>query len=109
MTRMNQVYIINASTFGFNTGGFKGAIDLEELLEVVKTFYSMEGVPKVSREEQNQAIKLTQCMIQEAANAKAEAIFKTLDTNGDGSLDEEEFCEGCLNDPEFAGMIQVNI
>ena len=24
-----------------------GAIDLEELLEVVKTFYSMEGVPKV--------------------------------------------------------------
>ena len=48
------------------------------------------------------------CMIQEAANAKAEAIFKTLDTNGDGSLDEEEFCEGCLNDPEFAGMIQVS-
>ena len=48
-------------------------------------------------------------MIQEAANAKAEAIFRTLDTNGDGSLDEEEFCEGCLNDPEFAGMIQVNI
>ena len=47
-------------------------------------------------------------MVQEAANAKAEAIFKTLDTNGDGSLDEEEFCEGCLNDPEFAGMIQVN-
>ena len=26
----------------------EGAIDLEELLEVVKTFYSMEGVPKVS-------------------------------------------------------------
>ena len=47
-------------------------------------------------------------MTKEAANAKAEAIFKTLDTNGDGSLDEEEFCEGCLNDPEFAGMIQVN-
>ena len=46
-------------------------------------------------------------MTQEAANAKAEAIFKTLDTNGDGSLDEEEFCTGCLNDPEFAGMIQV--
>ena len=48
-------------------------------------------------------------MTQEAANAKAEAIFKTLDTNGDGSLDEEEFCTGCLNDPEFAGMIQVNL
>ena len=48
-------------------------------------------------------------MTQEAANAKAEAIFKTLDTNGDGSLDEEEFCTGCLNDPEFAGMIQVHL
>ena len=70
---------------------FVGYIDLEELLEVVKTFYSMEGVPK------------------EAAKTKAEAIFKTLDTNGDGTLDEDEFCEGCLNDVEFANMIQVRL
>ena len=49
---------------------------MDELLEVVSTFYSMEGVPK------------------EAAKSKAEAIFKSLDTNGDGTLDEEEFCEG---------------
>ena len=53
---------------------------MEELLEVVGTFYSMEGVPK------------------EAAKSKAEAIFKSLDTNGDGTLDEDEFCEGVLND-----------
>ena len=57
-----------------------GYIDMEELLEVVGTFYSMEGVPK------------------EAAKTKAEAIFKSLDTNGDGTLDEDEFCEGVLND-----------
>ena len=40
---------------------------MDELLEVVSTFYSMEGVPK------------------EAAKSKAEAIFKSLDTNGDGT------------------------
>ena len=51
----------------------------------------MEGVPK------------------EAAKSKAEYIFKTLDTNGDGTLDEDEFCEGCLNDPEFANMIQAGV
>ena len=68
-----------------------GFIDMEELLEVVQTFYCMEGVPK------------------EAAKSKAESIFKTLDTNGDGTLDEDEFCEGCLNDPEFANMIQAGV
>ena len=68
----------------------------------------MEGVPKVSWQLRRKGSKShNDILIQEAANAKAEAIFKTLDTNGDGSLDEEEFCSGCLNDPEFAGMIQV--
>lgn len=68
-----------------------GYIDMEELLDVVQTFYNMEGVPK------------------EAAKTKAESLFKSLDTNGDGSLDEEEFCEGCLNDQEFAYMIQLGV
>ena len=61
---------------------------MDELLEVVTTFYSMEGVPK------------------EAAKTKAEAIFKSLDTNGDGALDEEEFCEGVLNDAGIMIFIQ---
>ena len=52
---------------------------------------SMEGVPKDSAKE------------------KAETIFKSLDTNGDGALDEVEFCAGCLRDPEFANMIQAGV
>ena len=52
---------------------------------------SMEGVPKDSAKE------------------KADLIFKSLDTNGDGALDEMEFCAGCLNDPEFANMIQAGV
>ena len=51
----------------------------------------MEGVPKDSAKE------------------KADLIFKSLDTNGDGALDEMEFCAGCLNDPEFANMIQAGV
>ena len=54
-------------------------------------FFSMEGVPKDSAKE------------------KADLIFKSLDTNGDGALDEMEFCAGCLNDPEFANMIQAGV
>ena len=62
---------------------------MDELLEVVSTFYSMEGVPK------------------EAAKSKAEAIFKSLDTNGDGTLDEEEFCEGRNGNRIFLNPITV--
>ena len=51
----------------------------------------MEGIPK------------------EAGKEKADLILRSLDTNGDGVLDELEFCEGCLNDVEFANMIQVRL
>ena len=56
---------------------------MPELVDIVVTFYNMEGVPK------------------EAAHNRADTIFKALDTNGDGTLDEEEFCQGCLKDPDF--------
>ena len=68
-----------------------GTIDMQELVDIVATFYNMEGVPKDSAQE------------------SAEAIFKALDTNGDGSLDEEEFCQGCLRDPEFYKIVQCGV
>ena len=64
---------------------------MQELLDLVVTFYNIEGVPK------------------EAACEKAEAIFRRLDTNGDGSLDEKEFCQGCLNDPDFYQIVQCGV
>ena len=50
-----------------------GNIELDEMFEIVATFYEMEGEPR------------------EPALDMAEDIFKALDVNGDGSLDEDEF------------------
>ena len=43
----------------------------------------MEGVPK------------------DCAHDRADIIFRTVDTNG-----EEEFCQGCLKDPDFYRIVQ---
>ena len=51
----------------------------------------MEGVPR------------------DQAYDKAVTIFKAFDTNGDGSLDEEEFCVGCLDDHNFFNIIQGGV
>jgi Ca2+-binding EF-hand superfamily protein len=50
-----------------------GNIDTEEMFEIVATFYDMEG------EQREPALDM------------AEEIFKALDVNGDGWLDEDEF------------------
>ena len=64
---------------------------MEELTEIVVTFYDMEG------EDREEAVK------------RAELIFNQLDVNGDGSLDEEEFCKGCLEDDDFYNVIQEGV
>ena len=64
---------------------------MEELTDIVVTFYDMEG------EGRERALK------------KAEFIFQQLDANGDGSLDEEEFCKGCLEDDDFFRVIQDGV
>ena len=38
--------------------------------------------------------------------ARAEEIFKDLDINGDGSVDEDEFVSGCLSDENFLFMLE---
>ena len=68
-----------------------GNIDMQELLEIVVTFYNMEGVSK------------------ESAHERADIIFRALDTNCDGTLDEEEFCQGCLKDPDFYRIVQGGV
>ena len=64
---------------------------MQELFDIVVTFYNMEGVSK------------------EAAYARAETMFKALDVDGDGTLDEKEFCEGCLKDPHFYRIVQCGV
>jgi len=68
-----------------------GTIDLEELVDIVVTFYDMEGESR------------------EKATERAEQIFRVLDVNGDGNLDEEEFCKGCCNDNDFFQLVQGGV
>ena len=79
------------------------------MFEIVATFYDME-VPDTCKENlseiDNQALLIDMLQIfafyihsfsvlqgepREPAFEQAEEIFKALDVNGDGSLDEEEF------------------
>ena len=38
--------------------------------------------------------------------ARARVIFGDLDANNDGIVDEDEFVEGCLADPNFLFMLE---
>ena len=86
-----------------------GNIELDEMFEIVATFYDME-VPDTCKENlsemDNEALLIDMLQIfafyihscpvlqgepREPAFEQAEEIFKALDVNGDGSLDEEEF------------------
>ena len=68
-----------------------GTIEINEMIDILVTFYDMEGVPR------------------EKSIPYADKIFKTLDDNCDGTLDEEEFCKGCLMDPDFSCIIHCSI
>ena len=42
---------------------------------------------------------------EEAATAQAVKIFEGLDVNKDGSLEEEEFVQGCLENEAMMGLL----
>ena len=42
---------------------------------------------------------------QESAADRAGKIFRELDINGDGELDEEEFVKGCLDDGDLMRLL----
>lgn len=42
---------------------------------------------------------------QDTANERSEAVFKMLDKDHDGELDEEEFVAGCLRDERLRGLL----
>ena len=61
------------------------------MIDIIVTFYDMEGVPR------------------EESFAYADKIFNALDKDGDGTLDEDEFCKGCLLDPDFSRVIRCSV
>lgn len=68
-----------------------GSIDSDELREIITTLYECEGKPK------------------EHGEMKAEEIFKLFDEDGDGEIDEQEFCNGCQKDEEFYKLISDGV
>jgi len=64
-----------------------GSIELPEMIEIIGTLYEMEGVPK------------------DSAGERANKIFRELDINGDGELDEDEFVKGCLDDGDLMRLL----
>ena len=85
---------INYSSLNHNcyyTIHYSGTIEYEELTDIIVTFYDLEGKNK------------------EFGCDKANDIFKLLDENGDGEIDEEEFCSGCSKDEEFYSLIRNGV
>ena len=68
-----------------------GSIDADELTELISTLYEVEGRSK------------------EYAETRAQEIFKLFDEDGDGEIDEEEFCNGCQKDEEFFKLIKDGV
>merc|ERR1711890_61707 len=72
-----------------------GHIDQEEMTKIVKSIYDMLGAG---------AVKPT-----DTAEERAKNIFNRMDENNDGSLTEEEFLKGCLQDDELSKMLAPNV
>ena len=99
-----------------------GSIELPEMIEIIGTLYEMEGVPKVSKNfiwppvlvfwlegpdwsVRNLSSACSFFALKDAAGDRANKIFRELDSNGDGELDEDEFVKGCLDDGELMSLL----
>ena len=91
MQKMLQFFKMKASLDNFLCKTISGSIDLDELIDIICTFYDMEGVPR------------------NESRRHAKRIFEALDEDGSGALDEAEFVKGCLTDPDFSRVIQHSI
>ena len=72
-----------------------GTIEMAELVEIIGTLYEMEVVTSLKK-WQHGKIEFLQGVNKEFASARAEKIFEQLDEDGNGELDEEEFCRFCI-------------
>ena len=78
-----------------------GELDLQEMIKIVEDIYTMQRVySKLGANIE----KPTQ-----TAEEMALDIFTQIDENGDGSLTEEEFLTGCLQDDKLFKMLVPNV
>ena len=84
----------------------EGSIDLDELIDIICTFYDMEGVP---RSESRRHAKRIFEALDEDGQFLILVSSDHLNCAGNGSLDEDEFVKGCLTDPDFSRVIQHSI
>ena len=70
-----------------------GVIDQEEMTNIVQAIYDMLGAD---------ATKLS-----DTVEEKTKNIFNRMDENNDGSLTEEVFLKGCLQDDELTKMLGI--
>ena len=56
-------------------------------------------------DKNNNEIFSPKISFQDAAAERASKIFRELDINGDGELDEDEFVKGCMDDTDLMSML----
>ena len=76
------------------------------MMDIVGNLYEMEGFSKVREQggADNGREKITWSM-QDTANEKAASVFRMLDRNDDGELNEDEFVRGCLRDDRLRSLL----
>ena len=72
----------------FDTDG-SGAIEMEEMVEILETLYETAGFNK------------------EAVVGRAGDLFASLDLNNDGELGEDEFVKACVEDKEILAVLNA--
>ena len=80
-----------------------GTIDVTEMVEIVGNLYEVEGVSKVCIVDPY--IARNKVLTKDTAMDRATTVFKLLDVNADGELNENEFVEGCLEDQNLINML----
>jgi len=78
-----------------------GELDLDEMTKIVQDIYTMQKVyAKLGAEYEKP---------EKSAVETAKDIFTQIDENGDGTLTEEEFLTGCLEDETLFKMLVPNV
>ena len=78
-----------------------GELDLDEMIKIVEDIYAMQRVYAKLGAKIEKPTK--------SAEATAKDIFEQIDENGDGTLTEEEFLTGCLEDEKLFKMLVPNV